>query len=336
MSKKKTYRPPLAVLELGGEVLDMKLQKGDALSLTEVQKLYRTLSPGEVNEGLRWSRRILRQEGLLKKSTTGETQLLEVLDLQLGPEILAAVIEKDADTVSSAFEEGGVPVSCLPVDGGTLAFFSKDSREVGELTSAEFPYEEIELGQITFLEQSGSRLRSIAKSAGNSTTGFDCFLAEIPGEIVGLKIEKLYKLTTRDLIEYQAELIKVDSELGLVFGWAIICTLNNEEYFDKQGDHIPDDSMLEASADFMLNSRIGGEMHWKDEDGKKLNKGTVVFAFPLTAEVAKNFGIQTSVTGLMIAMRPAEDDMLQKFKDGEYKGFSIGGYRIPEHTEEVE
>lgn len=124
-----------------------------------------------------------------------------------------------------------------------------------------------------------------------------------------------------------ADVIKVDASLGLVFGWAIVCKVDGEDYFDLQGDNIPEESMLEAAADFMANSRVAKEMHAGDE------QGTVVFAFPLTTDVAKAFGITTKKTGLLIGMKP-NSTMLQKFVSGELKGFSIGGSRITD--EEVQ
>lgn len=122
----------------------------------------------------------------------------------------------------------------------------------------------------------------------------------------------------------KAQVVKVDSNLGLVFGFAIVSTSDGEPYFDLQGDHIPDDAMLKAATDFMEHSRTAKAMH----AGEKA--GSVVFAFPLTAEIAKSLDITTKRTGLLIAMKP-DADMLSKFVDGTYTGFSIGG-----HYEEVE
>jgi len=125
----------------------------------------------------------------------------------------------------------------------------------------------------------------------------------------------------------QADVIKVDDDLGLVFGWAIVCKQDGKDYFDVQGDHIPEASMLKASVDFMQNSRVAGEMHRQEGDAaskKAEDHGTVVFAWPMTTEVAKAFGMPFEKTGLMIAMRP-DADVLAKFKDGTYTGFSIGG-----------
>jgi hypothetical protein len=116
----------------------------------------------------------------------------------------------------------------------------------------------------------------------------------------------------------KAQVVKVDSDLGLVFGFAIVSNVDGQPYFDVQGDHIPEDSMLKAATEFMENSRIAKEMHAGDQ------KGSVVFAFPLTAEIAKSLDITTKQTGLLIAMRPSEE-VLTKFKNGTYTGFSIGG-----------
>ncbi len=118
--------------------------------------------------------------------------------------------------------------------------------------------------------------------------------------------------------------IKVDESLGLILGWAIICKKDGEEFFDSQGDHIPEQSMLEAATDFMKNSREAKEMHDSDES----LPGSVVFAFPMTSDIAKSFGIETKQTGLIIAMKPESEEVLEKFRSGEYTGFSIGGKRI--------
>lgn len=124
-----------------------------------------------------------------------------------------------------------------------------------------------------------------------------------------------------------AEVLKADAGLGLVLGHAIVCKENGEDYYDLQGDHIPEDAMLKAALDFMENSQVAKEMHAGEQTG------TVVFAWPMTTEIAKAFGIETKKTGLMIAVRPNEE-MLAKFKSGEFTGFSIGGLRLED--EEVD
>ncbi len=129
-------------------------------------------------------------------------------------------------------------------------------------------------------------------------------------------------MSTKKFDATNAAVCKVDESLGLVFGWAIVCKQDGEDYFDVQGDHIPEDAMLRASADFMENSRVSKTMH----EGKQT--GSVIFAMPMTADVAKSFGVETKTTGLMIAMKPSDPEILAKFASGEYSGFSIGGQRV--------
>lgn len=125
----------------------------------------------------------------------------------------------------------------------------------------------------------------------------------------------------------KAEVAKVDEELGLVFGWGIVCKINGEPYFDLQGDHIPEDAMLKATADFMLNSRVAGVMHRKGDDGSPVRDGSVVFSFPLTEQTAKAMGITCDRSGWMVAVKPSAE-VLACYKSGEFSGFSIGGKRL--------
>jgi hypothetical protein len=112
---------------------------------------------------------------------------------------------------------------------------------------------------------------------------------------------------------------RVDTELGLVFGWGMVSSEDGKDYIDVQGDHCTDAFILKTSADFMMNSRAGNEMHAGPDSG------SYVFAFPLTKEIAKAFGIETKKFGLMLAYKPTPD-VLAKFKDGTYTGFSIEGH----------
>ncbi len=126
----------------------------------------------------------------------------------------------------------------------------------------------------------------------------------------------------RDLAKnFEVKIAKVDSKLGLVFGYAVICLKNGEQYFDLQDEHVPESVMLDFATDFMKNSRSAKAMHDGDDVGE------VVFAFPLTTEVAKSLGIDAKQTGLLIGMAPNKET-LQKFDDGEFTGFSIGGYAL--------
>jgi hypothetical protein len=118
----------------------------------------------------------------------------------------------------------------------------------------------------------------------------------------------------------------VEISHGLAMGFAIVSKKDGEDYFDVQGDHIPEDAMMAAAIDFMQNSRVAKDMHQGDA------QGSVVFAVPITADIRK-YLLENDMTGLFIGMMPSPD-ILAKFKSGEYTGFSIGGSRLVD--EEVE
>lgn len=122
-----------------------------------------------------------------------------------------------------------------------------------------------------------------------------------------------------------AEVAKIDEALGMVFGFATVSKEAGQDYFDVQDDHIPEASMIKAAADFMMSPRIVKEMHSGDA------RGQIVFAFPLTTDIAKALDIQTERTGLIIGMKP-DAAMLAKFVSGELTGFSIGGRRVKDET----
>jgi nitrite reductase/ring-hydroxylating ferredoxin subunit len=115
-----------------------------------------------------------------------------------------------------------------------------------------------------------------------------------------------------------ARVAKVDEGLGLVFCWAFTSKVAGADYHDLQGDAI-DEDFIKAAAEFMTSG--GGatdEMH----DGKQT--GRVVFAMPMTPEIAKAYGVESPTSGLMVALKPPPD-VLAKFKSGEYTGVSIAG-----------
>lgn len=366
---KKTFRPPQAIretVEAAGDT-EAPLLKADSIPIDGIRKMYASLlkARGEFTlentkdyrtaggtPGFKWSRRILRQEGLLKTAEAGAVQIPEAIDLQLGPELFACVLEKSCEEVASALQEAGVRGACVPLEKGTALFFPADVvfvnegsvckvydeelGEVYELILGSSPFEKAEYDEAVIVEESREKVRVLLKA--NGTTGCSCYLVDASVSVAGLDVDELFLLKTEDESSSQtyAEVIKVDEELGLVFAWGIVCTIDDEEYYDLQGDHIPEASMLKHSSEFMLTKRETGEMHARTDAGTIPEKGTIVFAFPLTREVAKAFGINARVSGLMIGAKFDDESILQKFKDGEYTGFSIGGSRDTRHDEEVE
>ena len=128
----------------------------------------------------------------------------------------------------------------------------------------------------------------------------------------------IIKRDESDEIVAQCRVAKVDAELGIVMGWAFTSTVDGAAFFDLQGDAIDENQIVKVAADFMLAGGASDEMH--DGDGT----GRVVFCWPLTAEIAKALDIACDKTGLLVGIKPAAD-VLAKFVDGTYSGFSIAG-----------
>lgn len=134
---------------------------------------------------------------------------------------------------------------------------------------------------------------------------------------------------------------KIDDTLGVVLGWAIVCKVAGEDYYDLNVDqdgphagkrvpeHVPEPVMAKSALQFVEAGAIGNEMH----EGPDV--GSYPFVFPMTSDVFKALFDTTDTppkSGLLVGYRPPAD-VLAKFRsqDGnppEYRGFSIEGRRI--------
>lgn len=129
---------------------------------------------------------------------------------------------------------------------------------------------------------------------------------------------------------------KVDNSLRMVFGWGSICKKRNQEtgqleiYTDTDNEQFPEDVTLKAWLDFMnSDQRIMDNMHNEQPVGK------VVFAFPMTEDIAASFGLVDKLdhTGVIVGTLITDDEVLKKFQTGEYTGYSIGGTAYYEDVE---
>lgn len=127
-----------------------------------------------------------------------------------------------------------------------------------------------------------------------------------------------------------ARTLKVNEELGIVFGFAMVCKIDGIDYYDLNIDpngervpeNIPEDAMLKCLAVFMAKAnRPGNDMHVGED------KGEYIFAFPLTTDIAKSLEVVTRKTGALVGYMPPPE-LLAKYKSGEYTGFSIEGLKI--------
>ncbi len=93
-------------------------------------------------------------------------------------------------------------------------------------------------------------------------------------------------------IQTDAQILKVSEELGLIFGFAIICKVDGADFYDSDNEHIEEQAMLEAATDFAKSRRVACDMHARDGSGQPVPDGGVVHTFPLTEEIAKALDIE--------------------------------------------
>lgn len=159
---------------------------------------------------------------------------------------------------------------------------------------------------------------------------------------------------------------KVSDEHGLVLGWGMVSCEKDAKgnyvpYYDigetisgvRRRDHIPEAAMLSASLQYAQGGRVAGDVHRtakaallkaaeqiadpqtreaalelaRNATPPVAKRGSVPFLFPMTSDIAAALDIQTERTGLLVGALP-DPDILQKYKTGEYTGFSVGGFRI--------
>jgi len=120
-----------------------------------------------------------------------------------------------------------------------------------------------------------------------------------------------------------AEIVKVDTDQQLVFGWAsVIADHDGRTLLDRQGDYIDSDSEMEKAAyDYVLHSRDGGEMH--------IRKGvaTLVESMVFSVEKQQALGITpgTMPVGWWIGFKVTDEGVWNEVKKGGYVGFSVHG-----------
>ena len=115
------------------------------------------------------------------------------------------------------------------------------------------------------------------------------------------------------------QILKVDEEQRLIYGWASVITEKGKAVVDLQGDVIEADVLVKAVNEFMENVRVGKTMHVGEETGK------VIHSLPVTKEICDALGIQSDLEGWVVAYKVYDDSVWDRVKSGELRAFSIGG-----------
>jgi hypothetical protein len=115
------------------------------------------------------------------------------------------------------------------------------------------------------------------------------------------------------------EILKVDDEQRIIYGWGSVVTEKGIPVVDLQGDVIEAETLVKAVNEFMEHVRIGKTMHEGEATGQ------VIHSLPVTDEICKALGIQCEREGWVVAYKVYDDEVWKRVKSGELKAFSIGG-----------
>src|SRR6056297_2105415 len=85
------------------------------------------------------------------------------------------------------------------------------------------------------------------------------------GEMVGHKLDTLRKADNQ--ADITGQILKVDEEQRIIYGWASVVTEKGEPVVDRQGDVIEPETLVKAVGKFMEHVRVGKQMHNGDQIG---------------------------------------------------------------------
>jgi len=120
------------------------------------------------------------------------------------------------------------------------------------------------------------------------------------------------------------EILKVDEEQRIIFGWGSVTKVDEKLVEDMQGDVIQTETLHKAVNEFMKGIRVGKLEHQGEPVGQ------IVHSFPVSKEICDALGIQTNKEGWIVGFYVQDDSLWGQVKSGEYSEFSIGG--VAEHS----
>ena len=129
------------------------------------------------------------------------------------------------------------------------------------------------------------------------------------------------EMTKQDIT---GQILKVDDEQRIIYGWASVITEKGEVVVDRQGDVIEAETLVKAVNEFMEHVRVGKTMHEGEATGQ------VIHSLPVTKEICDALGIQCDREGWVVAYKVYDDAVWDRVKSGELRAFSIGGRAVKE------
>lgn len=144
-------------------------------------------------------------------------------------------------------------------------------------------------------------------------------------------------------VTWEGTFSKVDVDKRQVFGWASVTEMDGKPVVDLQGDYIHPTDMENAAYDYVMKSRIGGDMHSRtDEHGhiikadKPLHVSDLIESMVFTPEKIAKLGLAPGSlpTGWWCGFKVHDDRTWAEVKKGNRRGFSIHGAGVRKTIED--
>lgn len=126
-------------------------------------------------------------------------------------------------------------------------------------------------------------------------------------------------------VVFSGEFSKLDDDKRLAFGWASVTKVDGMPVIDRQADFMTTEDIETAAYEYVLKSRVGGDMHRRN--GEAAHKvSDLVESFVVTDEKVKKMGLpEDTPRGWWVGFKIHDDDAWELVKKGERTGFSIHG-----------
>lgn len=135
-------------------------------------------------------------------------------------------------------------------------------------------------------------------------------------------LDKILSIVVREImssvVEFEAKILKSDRDAKVIWGWAYVATVDGEPSYDHSGEYVSPETLVKATTQFMLKSRMAKVDHKGDKEGD------IVGSLPVTKDLASALGIETNREGWIIGVVVSEET-LDRVEKGELTSFSIGG-----------
>ena len=140
----------------------------------------------------------------------------------------------------------------------------------------------------------------------------------------------------QEQFEIQGNIVKMDAERHLVFGWFSIIAVGGRPVLDTQQDVIPIPTLEDAAYNFVLTSRVAGKMHDRDADGGVVGVGRLVESVIFTEEKVRAMiqsledqGIHATIdlgcVGWWGGFHIEDETAWKDITTGELRAFSVAG-----------